>query len=123
MTFLHVAFLAGALAIAVPIVLHLIMRQQPKHLEFPALRFIKQRQHANRRNVQLRHWLLLFLRCALLGVVGAGAGSAQHRGLRRAEIRRRRWPRRWCSTPIRGCNIGSKTKPGWKWPKKPPSGC
>ncbi|MEX2111773.1 MAG: BatA domain-containing protein [Pirellulales bacterium] len=69
MTFLHVAFLGGALAIAVPIVLHLIMRQQPKHLEFPALRFIKERQHANRRNVQLRHWLLLALRCALLGLL------------------------------------------------------
>ena len=40
MTFLHVAFLGGALAVAVPIILHLIMRKQPTHLEFPALRFI-----------------------------------------------------------------------------------
>ncbi len=69
MTFLHVAFLGGALAIAVPIVLHLIMRQQPKHLEFPALRFIQQRQHSNKRTVQLRHWLLLALRCAMLGLL------------------------------------------------------
>jgi len=66
MMFLHVAFLAGALAIAVPIALHLMMRQQPKHLEFPALRFIKLRQSANRRQMRLRHWLLLALRCAVI---------------------------------------------------------
>ncbi|MGD9723268.1 MAG: BatA domain-containing protein [Pirellulales bacterium] len=69
MTFLHVAFLAGAATIAVPIVLHLIMRRQPKHLQFPALRFIRQRERANRRQVRLRHWLLLALRCALLGLL------------------------------------------------------
>lgn len=66
MTFLHVALLGGALTVAVPIVLHLIMRQQPRHLEFPALRFIKLRQTANRRQMRFRHWLLLALRCALL---------------------------------------------------------
>jgi hypothetical protein len=66
MTFLHVAFLGGALAMAVPILLHLIMRKQPTHLEFPALRFIKLRENANRRQVRLRHWLLLALRCAVI---------------------------------------------------------
>src|SRR5262249_55230327 len=69
MTFLHAAFLGGTLAIAIPIVLHLVMRKQPKHLEFPALRFIKQREHANRRQVRLRHWLLLALRCALVALL------------------------------------------------------
>lgn len=69
MTFLHVAFLGGTLAIAVPIVLHMIMRKQPKHLEFPALRFIKQRESANRRQVRLRHWVLLALRCAVVGLL------------------------------------------------------
>ena len=54
MTFLHAAFLGGTLAIAVPIVLHMIMRKQPKHLEFPALRFIKLRENSNRRRVRLR---------------------------------------------------------------------
>jgi hypothetical protein len=69
MTFLHVAFLGGIAAVAVPIVLHLIMRKQPKHLEFPALRFIKLREHANRRQLRLRHWLLLALRCALVALL------------------------------------------------------
>jgi hypothetical protein len=66
MTFLHIAFLGGIAAVAVPIVLHLIMRQQPKHLEFPALRFIHQRKDANRRRMKFRQLLLLLLRCAAI---------------------------------------------------------
>src|SRR5690348_648848 len=52
----------GALLFVAPVVLHLIMRQQPKHLAFPALRFIQQRQFSNRRRLKLRHLLLLLLR-------------------------------------------------------------
>jgi hypothetical protein len=69
MTFLHAAFLGGILTVVVPIVMHLMMRQKPRRLEFPALRFVKQRQHANRRQMRLRHWLLLALRCALLALL------------------------------------------------------
>ena len=66
MGFLTPALLAGGLLIAVPIALHLIMRRQPQRLEFPALQFIRQRQQANRRRFNLRHWLLLALRCAFI---------------------------------------------------------
>ena len=69
MTFLHIAFLGGAAAIAVPILLHLLMRRQTQHLEFPALRFIKLRENTNRRQMKLRHWLLLALRCAILALL------------------------------------------------------
>ncbi len=53
----------------VPIVLHLVMRRQPKHLEFPALRFVKLRQQSNRRQMRLRNWLLLALRCAVVALL------------------------------------------------------
>src|SRR5438046_2967138 len=69
MTFLHVALLGGAAFVAVPIILHLVMRQQPRHLEFPALRFIKQRESANRRRLRLRHLVLLLCRCAALALL------------------------------------------------------
>ncbi len=69
MTFVHLTLLAGAGLIAVPIVLHMIMRQQPRQLEFPALRFIQVRQDANRRRLRLRQWLLLALRCAVIGLL------------------------------------------------------
>ncbi len=71
MAFVNFSLLFGGLLLAVPIVLHLVMRQQPKQLIFPALRFVKQRHDANRRQLQLRHWLLLLLRCLAIGLLAA----------------------------------------------------
>src|SRR5687767_15869430 len=64
MAFVNFSLLAGGLLMALPVLLHLVMRQRPKQLVFPALRFIQQRKEANRRQLQLKHWLLLGLRCA-----------------------------------------------------------
>src|SRR5687767_11839937 len=61
----------GVAAAAVPIVLHLIMRRQPRWLEFPALRFVRQKQEANRRRLKLRHLLLLALRVAAVCFLAA----------------------------------------------------
>src|SRR5262245_43563261 len=66
LTFLTPLMLAGAVLVAAPIILHLVMRQQPKHLIFPALRFIRLRNDANKRRLRLRHLLLLLLRCAAI---------------------------------------------------------
>lgn len=66
MGFLTPALLGGAALIALPIVLHLVMRRQPRLLTFPALQFIRNRQEANRRKLNFRHLLLLALRCALI---------------------------------------------------------
>jgi hypothetical protein len=69
MTFVNLSLLAGAALVAVPIVLHLIMRQRPTLLEFPALRFIQKRLDVNRRRLQLRHLLLLLLRAAIIALL------------------------------------------------------
>jgi hypothetical protein len=69
MAFVNLSLLAGGIFVAIPVVLHLIMRQRPKPMVFPALRFIQQRRIANQRRLQLRHWLLLALRCAAIGLV------------------------------------------------------
>lgn len=69
MTFVHFSLLAGTALVALPIVLHLIMRQRPKLLEFPALRFIQKRHDANRRRLRLRHLLLLLLRAAAIALL------------------------------------------------------
>jgi len=66
MGFLTPALLAGAALVAVPIVLHLVMRRQPRLLKFPALQFVRNRQEANRRKLNFRHLLLLALRCLLI---------------------------------------------------------
>ncbi len=59
----------GAMLVAVPILLHFLMQPKPKQLVFPAMRFLKKRQQANRSRLRLRHLLLLFMRCLLIGLV------------------------------------------------------
>ncbi len=66
MTFVTPLLLAGAALIAIPIILHLIMRRKPKWLEFPALRFVQKRADKNKRSLRLRHILLLILRAAII---------------------------------------------------------
>lgn len=64
MDFVNPLFLFGAATAVVPLVLHLVLRQRPRQLEFPALRLILARRQANTRRLRLRHWLLLLLRMA-----------------------------------------------------------
>ncbi|MCH8924340.1 MAG: BatA domain-containing protein, partial [Planctomycetes bacterium] len=71
MTFVNAILLAGGLLVAIPIVLHLIMRKQPRHQVFPAMRFLKLCEDANRRRLRFRHWLLLIARCAAICLLAA----------------------------------------------------
>ncbi|MEO8497388.1 MAG: BatA domain-containing protein, partial [Planctomycetota bacterium] len=66
MAFVNLSLLLGGLLTAIPVVLHLVMRQQPKRLTFPAMQFLRQRRETNRRKLQLKHWLLLALRCGAI---------------------------------------------------------
>jgi len=84
MIFVAPWMLLGSLLIAVPVVLHLVMRQHPVRVEFPALRFVKARSQSNRRKLQLRHLLLLLLRClaiALLALALARPSLKSHGSL------------------------------------------
>ncbi|HEV3204520.1 MAG TPA: BatA domain-containing protein, partial [Gemmataceae bacterium] len=69
MTFIHPLLLGGLALVGIPILLHLIMRQKPKHLFFPALRFLLQQHRTNQRKLRLRHLLLLALRMLLLAAM------------------------------------------------------
>lgn len=69
MSFLSPALLFGAALVAVPVILHLVMRRRVQQLVFPALRFVQQRRRTNQTKLQLRHWLLLALRCAAIGLL------------------------------------------------------
>lgn len=62
------ALLFGVLLVAAPIVLHLLMRQRPKRIEFPAIRFVSARQASTSRRMRLQHMVLLSLRCLLVVV-------------------------------------------------------
>jgi hypothetical protein len=66
MTFVHPLLLGGLLLVGIPVLLHLIVRQKPKHLLFPAFQLLRQRHRKNQRKLRWRHLLLLALRMGLI---------------------------------------------------------
>ena len=66
MEFLNIYLLGGLVLVGVPVLMHLLMRQKPRRLPFPAFRFLRQRSVVNRR---LR-----------LGLGCGGAGSGERAG-------------------------------------------
>jgi hypothetical protein len=66
MSFVFPALLATTILAGIPILLHLILRQKPKSIPFPAFRFLVARHQTNQRKLQLRHWLLLAMRIMLI---------------------------------------------------------
>lgn len=68
--FLHQSLLiAGGLAFTIPVALHLLTRRKSSRVRFPAMRFLQQKQKQTQRQLRVRHWLLLMLRCLLLGLL------------------------------------------------------
>lgn len=68
-------FLLGGAALAVPLLLHLVQRQEPSGLPFPSLMFLRRIPFKARRRKTVRDPLLLALRClalALLALAFAG---------------------------------------------------
>jgi Aerotolerance regulator N-terminal len=80
MGFVTPALLGGALLVAVPIVLHLVMRREVRQFVFPALRFVQQRQSVNQHRLRLRQLLLLLLRCAVIGLLAFALARPTLRG-------------------------------------------
>src|SRR5512136_2377717 len=66
MSFVNPLFLLGSLAVAVPILLHLIKREHARKIEFPTLMFLRRISKRTIRYQKLRHLLLLLLRILAL---------------------------------------------------------
>ncbi len=66
MTFIHGYLLGGLVLAGLPVLIHLIMRQKPRRLPFPAFRFLRQQHRINQRRLRLQHLLLLALRVFLV---------------------------------------------------------
>jgi hypothetical protein len=62
-------YLSGLLLLALPVLIHLVHRQHSTSLKFPSLMFLRQIQWREKRRLEIRHWLLLLLRCLLLLLV------------------------------------------------------
>ena len=80
LSFITPMLLGGAALVAVPLVLHLIMRRKPVPHEFPALRFLRERAVANRRRLQVSHLFLLLLRMAALSLLALALARPVLRG-------------------------------------------
>jgi len=92
MSFLSPWFLAGLAAVALPLWLHLLERENPVRIPFSSLMFFRRRTERSIRHRRLRYLLLLASRLALLALLAlafarpliqrrtaAGAGPARHR--------------------------------------------
>jgi hypothetical protein len=85
-TFMHAGALWLATAAALPIIIHLLSRQKPRVVRFPAVRFIRLGQRKSFHRTRLRHLLLLLLRMALIALFALLiARPVLHRGSARAQ--------------------------------------
>ncbi|HEV3122679.1 MAG TPA: BatA and WFA domain-containing protein [Isosphaeraceae bacterium] len=60
---------AGMALAAIPVILHLFMKQKPRHVIFPALRLIKERHKRSRKKLKIKNWLLLAARMAVVALM------------------------------------------------------
>ncbi|VTT99086.1 N-terminal double-transmembrane domain-containing protein OS=Singulisphaera acidiphila (strain ATCC BAA-1392 / DSM 18658 / VKM B-2454 / MOB10) GN=Sinac_2675 PE=4 SV=1: BatA: VWA_2 [Gemmataceae bacterium] len=65
---MNAILLTGAALVGLPVLLHLIMKQEPKRLNFPAFRFLTQKLKTNQRKLRLRHFVLLAMRMLLIAL-------------------------------------------------------
>ena len=72
MSFLAPLFLVGGLAVAAPILFHLIRRSVRERVEFSSLMFLNPSPPRTTRKRKLEHLLLLALRCLILLALAAG---------------------------------------------------
>ncbi|MDX1944385.1 MAG: BatA domain-containing protein [Pirellulaceae bacterium] len=64
-------FLAGALAVSVPIIIHLLNKRKFKVVDWAAMDFLLDADKKNRRRIRLENLLLLLLRCLAILLVAA----------------------------------------------------
>jgi len=66
MNFLNPFFLLGALAVAIPVVIHLINLRRPKKISFSTLAFFEELKKSTIRRIRIKQYLLLALRVAAI---------------------------------------------------------
>lgn len=75
LTFLHPILAAAGLgAVAIPVVIHLLMRRRRRPVAWAAMRFLVEAYRAQKRRLLVEQWLLLATRCLLIALVALGIG-------------------------------------------------
>lgn len=71
LTFLTPLFALGALALAIPILVHLVHKERKETTPFPSLMFLRRTPYQHSRRQRIRDWLLFLLRAAAVVLVVA----------------------------------------------------
>ncbi len=66
LSWINPLYLVGLLLLALPVLIHLVQKQHSQGARFPSLMFLKRIPQREKRRLEIRHWLLLLLRCLLL---------------------------------------------------------
>jgi aerotolerance regulator-like protein/VWA domain-containing protein len=65
------AFLAGLMAVAIPVLIHMIHRERRETVAFPSLMFLRKIPYRSVRRQKIRHLLLLAMRCLAIAIMVA----------------------------------------------------
>jgi len=63
-------FIGGLIAIASPIIIHLLNKRRFKRVDWAAMDFLLEAQKLNRRKIKLEEFILLLMRCLAMGLIG-----------------------------------------------------
>ncbi len=66
LSWINPLYLAGIALLALPVLIHLVHQHHPSGFKFPSLMFLERIPLQQKRRLEIRHWLLLLLRCLLL---------------------------------------------------------
>ncbi len=69
MTFLSPTILFGLAAVSIPLIIHLLSMRKTREIDFSSIRFIEELKHESIRRLQLKHWILIFLRMLLIAAL------------------------------------------------------
>ena len=71
MSFLAPLFLAGLVALTIPVLIHLIQRERKNVVQFPSLMFVRRIPYSSIRRRRIHNWALLAMRLAALALIVA----------------------------------------------------
>src|SRR5436190_19978525 len=63
-------FAAGILLASIPVIIHILNRRRYRTVQWAAMEFLLRAMKKNRRRLRFEHWLLLAIRCCVLGLLG-----------------------------------------------------
>ncbi len=71
MSWLFPAFLAGAFAVTLPILLHFLRQRPRRTVPFPSFRFLAAANIQSEKRHRIQRWIVLLLRCAAIALLAA----------------------------------------------------